>query len=142
MFVAEDTRVTIASSKEIRMSKRMIAVWTLIVCVATMSYGNEIYTVYHYGSGAANVSAPPGMRFGDPGHVTGMADGGFGSCQSCFGVQAPVCDPCWGGPCMDWKLIGWYSHFPSHCHKGRGRCCAVPGEQDDGASVARCESCP
>ena len=136
------------------MSKRMIAVCALVLSVSAVGFADDIYNVYNYGSGAVYGSvsepstgtAPSGMRFGDIGHVSGTADGG-GICQSCFGVLPPMCDPCWRGPCMDWKLIGWYSNWhdgnrgcPNHgckhrsCEATGSRCCASTG---DGS----CENC-
>ncbi len=60
--------------------------------------------------------APSGMRFGDIGHmasVEGVTMGyPGGGCPTCgFGVTPTCCDPYWQGPCMDWKVVGWYSHF-------------------------------
>jgi hypothetical protein len=131
--------------EEITMSKRMIAVCALVLSVSAVGFADEIYNVYNYGSGALYGAAPAGMRFGDVGHVSGTADGG-GICTTCFGVNPPMCDPCWRGPCIDWKLIGWYSNWHHHnrgcpghgCKRcgesGAGRCCASTGD-------AACETC-
>jgi hypothetical protein len=72
---------------------------------------------------------PSGMRFGDIGQVVSMQTGdvgGYGGgpgCPNCgFGVSGTPCDPCWRGPCIDWKLIGWYSNWHDKQH-GCGHSC-------------------
>ena len=110
--------------------------WMFVVCcmalgmAAVATADDSYYRIYNYGSGAVagpindpyTAPAVSGMRFGDPGHVSGAA-AMPSFCRTCFGVSPPPCDPCWGGPCMDWKLIGWYSHYGCGCHKKR--CCAA-----------------
>jgi hypothetical protein len=93
---------------------------------------------------------PPGMRFGDQPQVVSAQTAGYGdygngygpgSCDTCGNGGGPGCDnncgpriydPCWVGPCMDWKTIGWYSCFRDHCHHGAGRACR---------KAACCETC-
>jgi hypothetical protein len=128
------------------MSKWIFAVCGLILCMAAVAVAQDHYSVYQHGSGALygavndpySRSVPSGMRFGDAPH-TASVEFGSGNCQTCAGVQPPPCDPCWRGPCIDWKLIGWYSHWgPEHgghgCHK---RCCLkhCRADCDTGACV-------
>jgi hypothetical protein len=116
------------------MSKWMLAVCGLVLCLAAVSSAADHYEVYNFGSGAmygaapSPYDAPSGMRFGDMPQVGGTAESGYAGCTNCFGVTPHPCDPCWRGPCMDWKLIGWYSHWgDGHhgCH--RKNCCASVG---------------
>jgi hypothetical protein len=110
----------------------------LLALAASVSFAEEPLPDYRL-DGMVDPYAgatPAGMRFGDPGHtgtvqppeLAGPYAEGF--CPTCrFGVNgAPWCDTCWSGPCMDWKLIGWYSSFHDHCAHGNGcggcgRCC-------------------
>ena len=133
------------------MSKWLFAVIALAVGMVAVASADDVYRVYNFGSGALYgavndpYSAPPGMRFGDQPQVGGNAQTYGGFCQSCFGITPHPCDPCWRGPCMDWKLIGWYSHWgdPHCCH--RKRCCASvrdcgPGQCGPGQPCATCET--
>ncbi len=114
------------------MSKWILAVCGLVLCLAAVSYAADEYPVYNQGSGALYVEAdpyggnsPPGMRFGDARQVGGVIEVGYGGCQNCYGVAPPPCDPCWRGPCIDWKQVGWYSHWSDHHGCGRKNCCAA-----------------
>ncbi|REK15830.1 MAG: hypothetical protein DWQ37_08410 [Planctomycetota bacterium] len=123
-------------------------VW-MVLCVASVSLAQDYQMqVQGDGQGVAYATmnnpyagaAPSGMRFGDAPQVVEMQTGdyggyrfGAGPCDSCGGVGAcgsgncclncgpRICDPCWCGPCMDWKQIGWYSCF-KNCHE-KNHCC-------------------
>ncbi len=123
------------------MSKWMFAVVVLAIGTVAAATADDAYQVYNFGSGALygavndpySGPTPSGMRFGDAPHVSSNEPGG-GTCQNCFGVGPHPCDPCWRGPCIDWKLIGWYSHWG---HGGCGhkkRCCASLDNCRDGAA--------
>lgn len=111
------------------MSKMMLIAVGFLVCVASFSFAMEPVAVYMGGMPDPYAGpAPSGMRFGDMGQVvsvqTGDVEGGYyggpgcPGCGGAFAVQGTRCDPGWSGPCMDWKLIGWYSNF----HKDRDWC--------------------
>jgi len=116
------------------MSKHMVlwAACAALLGLAGMATAQDNYSVYNSGSGALAAGAQvgggfsaPGMRFGDVGHVMGGDVGGGPGCPNCgFGVNGAYCDPCWRGPCIDWKLIGWYSHWghTHHCARGNAAC--------------------
>lgn len=130
------------------MSKWIFAVCGLVLCVAAVGIANDHYEVYNRGSGAlyggvgdgSEGYVPSGMRFGDQGHVAGGGET-IAGCQDCFGVAPPMCDSCWRGPCVDWKLIGWYSNW-SDKHRGcpGKRCCASRGGSCENDSGGACVS--
>ena len=130
------------------MSKWLIAVIALAFGMVAVASADDVYRVYNYGSGALygadphSGASPSGMRVGDAPQVGGNAQTDGGVCQSCFGVGPHPCDPCWRGPCMDWKLIGWYSHWCEPHGGHRKRCCASVGncETDACGGSAACDT--
>ena len=120
------------------MSKKVLAVFCVLLGIASMSFAQEPVASFTVGGMVDPYAGPTpsGMRFGDGAHVIAMATGDVeggeieGDCQKCrFGIHGVPCDPDWRGPCMDWKLVGWYSNFRDKnelwCEKGHGcgRCC-------------------
>jgi hypothetical protein len=109
----------------------------MLLCMAGV--GLAVDQVVDYGGMSDPYAGPvpSGMRFGDVGHVSGGYYGGAG-CPNCgFGVAGTPCDPCWSGPCIDWKLIGWYSNFrdkPQGCHR-----CGCRGGSYGGCNT--CDTC-
>lgn len=130
------------------MSKWLFAVVALAFGMVAVASADDVYQVYNYGSGALYgavndpYSAPSGMRFGDQPQVGGNAQTFGGVCQTCFGVGPHPCDPCWRGPCIDWKLIGWYSHWGDPHGGCRKRCCASVGACGPGQACGQpCAAC-
>ena len=118
------------------MSKKVFAVFCVLLGIASVSFAQEpqepvaSFTVGGMVDPYAGPT-PSGMRFSDGGHVIAMATGDVeggeieGDCPKCrFGIHGVPCDPDWRDPCMNWKLIGWYSNFRDNnqlwCEKGRG----------------------
>jgi hypothetical protein len=108
------------------MSKMCMVAVGVLVCVAGVSFAMEPGAVYQMGGMPDPYAGPTpsGMRFGDLGQVmsvqTGDVEGGYvggPGCPGCgFGVPGTPCDPCWRGPCIDWKLVGWYSNWRDQNH--------------------------
>jgi hypothetical protein len=132
------------------MSKWLSAVIALAFGMVAVAKADDIYRVYNFGSGALygpvndpyGGGAPAGMRYGDPPQVGGNGQTFASDCPSCIGITPHPCDPCWRGPCIDWKLIGWYSHWgdPHGCH--RKRCCASLGNCGPGQACGPGQGCP
>jgi hypothetical protein len=132
------------------MSKWLFAVIALAFGMVAVAKADDIYRVYNFGSGALygpvndpyGGGAPAGMRYGDPPQVGGNGQTFASDCPSCIGITPHPCDPCWRGPCIDWKLIGWYSHWgdPHGCH--RKRCCASLGNCGPGQACGPGQGCP
>jgi hypothetical protein len=116
------------------MSRMGVAVVGVLLGIASMSFAQEPIESYSLGGPVDPYSgpAPPGMRFGDGGHVVSVQTGdaetpnAVGGCPMCrFGIHGAPCDPAWRGPCIEWKLVGWYSswHDKDHGCDGRGHGC-------------------
>jgi hypothetical protein len=117
------------------MSKACLVAMGILVCIAGIGFAMEPVAVYMGGMpDPYSGPTPSGMRFGDVGQVvsvqTGDVEGGYyggPGCPNCgFGVPGAWCDPCWKGPCIDWKLIGWYSNWRDKNH-GCGHSCRWGG---------------
>jgi hypothetical protein len=114
------------------MSKWCLVAVGLLVCMASVSFAQDPLAVYPMGGMPDPYAGPTpsGMRFGDMGQVmsvqTGDVEGGYvggPGCPGCgFGAQGTPCDPCWRGPCIDWKLVGWYSNWRDKNHGCGGGC--------------------
>jgi len=134
------------------MSKLSIAVFGIFLVIAAVSFAQEPTGAYSI-EGMPDPYAgptPSGMRFGETPHVvsatTGDEQGGYapGGCPNCgygFGVHGLPCDPCWSGPCVDWKTVGWYSHWGDKVHNGCSshgcgrRCCGSSCSYSSGCST-------
>lgn len=114
------------------MSKTGLLVIALLLGLAAISFAQEPAGTYTLGGMVDPYAGPtpPGMRFGDAGQVVSVQTGDIesayvqGGCSTCrFGVPGAPCDPAWGGPCIDWKLVGWYSNWhdkQKYCGSGHG----------------------
>jgi hypothetical protein len=135
------------------MSKMGVVIGGVLLVLASVSFAQDPVgtPVGPYGMTDPYAGpTPSGMRFGELGSVVSMqtgdvqegdAPGGTG-CPGCrFGVQPPGCDPAWGGPCIDWKLVGWYSSFHDQNEGGRGCHGCRGGGGCGGCRAASCSSC-
>ena len=121
------------------MSKLGIVVLGIMLGLASVSFAQEPVETYSVGGMVDPYSGPtpPGMRFGDGGHFVSVQTGdtetpyGGCGCSMCrFGVPGAPCDPAWAGPCMDWKVRGWYSNWRDKdhgCPDGCGHSCRCRG---------------
>ncbi|MEX0677769.1 MAG: hypothetical protein WD063_11880 [Pirellulales bacterium] len=102
------------------MSKVIVAVIGVSLGIACVSFAQDPVATYSMDNMVDPYAGPtpPGMRFSDVGHAVAIetgdaADGHWGGgCSMCrFGIHGVPCDADWSGPCIDWKLVGWYSNF-------------------------------
>jgi hypothetical protein len=125
--------------RELTMSKLSVVVFGMLLIVAGVCIAQEPAGTYGLG-GIPDPYAgptPSGMRFGETGQIVSVQTGdeagpalggpyagylaGGPGCPGCgIAVHGPPCDPQWSGPCIDWKLVGWYSSFHDKNHGGCG----------------------